>query len=189
MPPFFAVSLLHPNPIKHREEQALTALSVKHLETLWILFCVAPKPLRLPKTKQKKTEESFENNVMKRKSISYAFLRVMTSIKEKELMDHNLRRTLCHTTAETFGQSYRYCIFKESICSIGPENSMMALNNKWLAKSQSLLAVCLQETCICWAVLYGPNLLYLRNRLTFQHEFEFSGEPAVRKKIWDVELK
>lgn len=87
-------------------------------------------PLRLPKTKQKKTEESFENNVMKRKSISYAFLKLMTSIKEKEVKGHNLRRTLCHTVAETFEQSHRYCIFKTSTWTTGPESSLMALNNE-----------------------------------------------------------
>lgn len=73
----------------------------------------------------------------------------MTSIKEKELMDHNLRRTLCHAVAETFEQSHSYCIFKTSTWTTGPESSLMALNNKQLAKPQSLLAVCLQETCIC----------------------------------------
>lgn len=72
------------------------------------MFLVDPKPLRLPKTKQKKTEESFENNVVKRKSISYAFLRLMGSIKEKERMDCKRRRSLCLTAADTDGQSTTY---------------------------------------------------------------------------------
>jgi len=101
----FAASLVHPQPIKHRREQALTTSALKHSEKLCIIFLVAPKGLRSPKAKQKKTEESFENNVVKRKSISYAFLRLTTSIKEKERRDRNLQRSPCHAMAETYGQS------------------------------------------------------------------------------------
>lgn len=54
----------------------------------------------------------------------------MTSIKEKELMDHSLRRTLCHTIAETFGQRYRYHISKASLWTTGPESSVMALDSE-----------------------------------------------------------
>lgn len=89
--------------------------------------------MTLPKTKQKKTEESFENNVMKRKSISYAFLRLMTSIKEKELMGHNLRRTLMSYSGRDFWaelQIQSYGIFKAHIWTTRPESSMMALNNE-----------------------------------------------------------
>lgn len=111
MLPLFAASLVHPQPIKHGREQALTTSALKHSEKLWIIFLVAPKPRRLPKTKQKKTEESFENNVVKRKSISYAFLRLKTSIKEKERVDHNLRRSLYHAIAKTYGQSNMYSLY------------------------------------------------------------------------------
>lgn len=41
------------------------------------------------------------------------------------------------------------CIFKTPNWITRSERSLMALNNKLLAKPQSLLAVCLQETYIC----------------------------------------
>lgn len=191
MPPFFAASLLHPQPIKHRGEHALTTSSVKHLETSWILFCVAPMPLRLPKTKQKKTEESFENNVMKRKSISYAFLKLMTSIKEKELMDHNLRRTLCHAVAETFEQ--RLLSRVTATASLkhlpGPLGQKVAWW-PWIINDLLSHSPCWQYVSKRHAFAkQGLSCFTWEKGLSFQHEFEFSGETGVIKKIWDVELK
>lgn len=74
----------------------------------------------------------------------------MTSTKE--CMDCNLRRSLCHTMAETYGKviSILYLQLPASLPNwiTGSERSLMALNNKLLAKPQSLKAVCLQEAYI-----------------------------------------
>lgn len=193
MPPLFAASLVHPQPIQHRKEQALTTLALKHLEKLWIVSRVAPKPLTLPKNKQKKTEESFENNVVKRKSILYAFLRLMTSIKER--LDRNLRRSLCHTMAETY-RKVTPIVYLQLPASLKHLTGSPGQKGAWWPWITNYLL----SHSHCWQYVskrhtfadqcyMGHIVLTWEDALSFQHEFGFSGEPAERKKIGDFELK
>lgn len=194
MPALFAAFLVHPQPTKHRSEQALKTSALKHSEKLWNIFLVAPKPLRLPKTKQKKTEESFENNVVKRKSISYAFLRLMTSTEEKKPVGCNLTRSLCHATADTYGQSNMYSLLKLP-ASLKHRTGLLGQTAAWLPWIMNYLLShshswqCVTQRHLLAEQCYmGHICLTWENILSFHHEFEFSRDPVVRKKIGDFEV-
>lgn len=80
-------------------------------------------------------------------------------------------------------QIQSYCIFKAPIWTTVPESSVMAPNNELLVKPQSLLQYVSKKHTFAEQCYTGLICFTREKGLSFQHEFEFSGEPAVRKKI------